>query len=723
MTDRVSMLKDAVKSIHRPTVSSKTVLLLLALVAIFSVALFLRIYPSKYGYYLHEYDPFFDYYATNRLVEGFKEKGLAGFAEYFTWRDYSTWFPEGRDVASSSQVGLHFAGATLYLIATSIFNISITLYDFLVILPVYIGAFTTLIMFLLVKRFAGSGGGLLASLLFATSPPLLQRGSLGWFKSEPLALFLALSAVYLYLTIYDSKVKLSSLIWRASLAGILLGYANTCWGGAQYFGIVFGLFLIIASFMKFDLEKNAYAGGLLVSFTLVFSSIFPRPGAAFILNPIGLLLIVGYLFSLIAYRLESVQEKMFSRNVLKAVFSLLVVSLLVVSFGAVSAVSARYYTVIYPFQRTADPLIESVAEHFVPTHIEYFRAYGVLIFLALFGVYVAFRRRSPESIFALILGISGVYIASSFSRLMVYSTLALVTLGAIGLVELSSSILKSSKVVGKKAYLREIRSDVKIAYSILLIGLLTIPMVYPVGSSWRDIADQPVSIANAGTGYKIELSDWREALAWIRDNTPEDAVIISWWDYGYWITVMGNRTTLADNATINSTKIAQIGRLFMSNESQAASILKSLLRDPKEPDRLRPGYIVAFVAGQRLSSQGFEYYMLGGGGDESKKQWFIRIGGLNMTQFLYEDEFTPKPYFWENTILGKMWPFEFVQFVDRSGRFQGSEYKPGYIALYTKQLKYTDDDGLLKLVFKSSSLDNPSAEGVFAAVLIYKVLM
>ncbi|MFN3621475.1 MAG: STT3 domain-containing protein, partial [Nitrososphaerales archaeon] len=170
MTDRISMLKDALKSIHRPAVSSKTVLLLLALVAIFSVALSLRIYPSKYGYYLHEYDPFFDYYATNHLVEWFKVKGLAGFTDYFTWRDYSTWFPEGRDVASSSQVGLHFAGAIIYLIATEIFSISISLYDFLVILPVYIGAFTTLIMFLLSKRFAGAGGGLLASLLFATSP-------------------------------------------------------------------------------------------------------------------------------------------------------------------------------------------------------------------------------------------------------------------------------------------------------------------------------------------------------------------------------------------------------------------------------------------------------------------------------------------------------------------------------------------------------------------------
>lgn len=720
MADLSQSLKETLKSIRRPTISSRNILLTLALVAVFSIALSLRIYPARYGYYLHEYDPYFDYYATNHLVEGVKAKGLDGLAEYFKWRDYSTWFPEGRDVAASSQVGLHFSGAILYLITTEIFNIQISLYDFLVILPVFLGAFTTLIMFLLVKRFAGAGGGLLAALFFATSPPILGRGSLGWFKSEPLALFLALSATYLYLTIYDSNVKMRGVMWRAGLAGILLGYANTCWGGAQYFGIVFGLFFIVAALLKFDLEKTTYSGGLLVSFTLIFSSIFPRPGPSFILNPIGILLIVGYLFNLIAYRLASVQEKMFLRSSLKAVFTLLLAGLLVVSFGVVSAVSGRYLTVVYPFYRSGNPLVESVAEHFVPTHLEYFTSYGLLLFLAVFGVYIAFRRRSPATVLALILGISGVYVASSFSRLMVYSTLALAILGAIGLVELSSSVLRSHRVAGKKAFLHEVRGDVKIAYSIVLIGLLTLPMVYPVGASWRDAADSPVSIANAGTSFKVELSDWREALAWIKDNTPEDAVIIAWWDYGYWITVMGNRTTLADNATINSTKIAQIGRLFMSNETQAASILKDMLRDPKDPSKLRPGYIVAFVAGQRFSSQGYEYYMLGGGGDESKKQWFIRIGGLNITQFLYEDEFTPKPYFWENTILGKMWPFELLGFVDRSGRLQGTEYKPGYIALYMKQLKYTGEDELLKLVFKSSSLDNPS-EGVFAAVLVYKV--
>ena len=28
---------------------------------------------------------------------------------------------------------------------------------------------------------------------------------------------------------------------------------------------------------------------------------------------------------------------------------------------------------------------------------------------------------------------------------------------------------------------------------------------------------------------------WMKALEWTEENTPEDSVILSWWDYGYWI--------------------------------------------------------------------------------------------------------------------------------------------------------------------------------------------
>ena len=37
-------------------------------------------------------------------------------------------------------------------------------------------------------------------------------------------------------------------------------------------------------------------------------------------------------------------------------------------------------------------------------------------------------------------------------------------------------------------------------------------------------------------GTEIMVDDYREAYWWLRDNTPEDARVMAWWDYGYQIT-------------------------------------------------------------------------------------------------------------------------------------------------------------------------------------------
>jgi hypothetical protein len=41
--------------------------------------------------------------------------------------------------------------------------------------------------------------------------------------------------------------------------------------------------------------------------------------------------------------------------------------------------------------------------------------------------------------------------------------------------------------------------------------------------------------------------DWREALAYLRDSTPQDSVVMTWWDYGYWILDVGDRQPVIDN--------------------------------------------------------------------------------------------------------------------------------------------------------------------------------
>lgn len=52
------------------------------------------------------------------------------------------------------------------------------------------------------------------------------------------------------------------------------------------------------------------------------------------------------------------------------------------------------------------------------------------------------------------------------------------------------------------------------------------------------------------------MDDFREAYYWLRKNTEENARVMSWWDYGYQIAGMANRTTLVDNNTWNNSHIA-----------------------------------------------------------------------------------------------------------------------------------------------------------------------
>ena len=68
----------------------------------------------------------------------------------------------------------------------------------------------------------------------------------------------------------------------------------------------------------------------------------------------------------------------------------------------------------------------------------------------------------------------------------------------------------------------------------------------------------------------------REAYYWLRTNTEDDATIMSWWDYGYQISGMANRTTLVDNNTWNNSHIAMVGRAMASNEDDAYEIMQDL---------------------------------------------------------------------------------------------------------------------------------------------------
>ena len=70
------------------------------------------------------------------------------------------------------------------------------------------------------------------------------------------------------------------------------------------------------------------------------------------------------------------------------------------------------------------------------------------------------------------------------------------------------------------------------------------------------------------------IDDYREAYYWLRQNTPENAKIMAWWDYGYQIGGMADRPTLVDNNTWNNTHIATVGKAMASREEVSYPIMR-----------------------------------------------------------------------------------------------------------------------------------------------------
>ena len=612
-------------SLRRPEVSRRALMSSMVLSIVFVIAVLIRAYAAKYGFYLNEFDPYFDYYAAQHIVNLFHAQGLwaAFFANppncgptvytachnmqgYFYWHDISTWFPVGRNVAATSQGGLQVFGAMTYLLAHDIFGVPITLYDWLVVLPVFLGALTAVMFYFLVRKIAGDAAGLFAALIFAVSPPLIESGNLGWFKSEPLAIFLFVAASYLMLTVFDKERPLRGRVLRSLGGGLLIGYANTAWGGGDYFSAAFGLIFLLIPFLNLDLAGYTPAMISFTASTLFMSAIFPRPGPAIVTNPVGLVLFGGTLFALVAQWAKSwVKPTEYRPTLFKLIFAFALAGLTLLSFGLVGNLTLRYISAIAPWARSGNPLVESVAEHFVPTGADYFTAYAIIMSFAMAGALVAFRRKGIAMIYALIFGLTGLYFSAAFSRLLVYSSIALGILGGIGFAELIYAIVKpsSAQLVRKAKQAPTSRNEMKVVFSIAVIALIALP----AGSYWipnpitcsytgqlfcnNSPADSGVSLVNGATVYsRYAFSDWIQTLQWVRQNTPATSVVISWWDYGYWFAVMGNRTTVVDNATLNSTRIAQVGRLLMSNVTEAAAMAKSMGEG-------RPTYVAIFITG------------------------------------------------------------------------------------------------------------------------------
>jgi dolichyl-phosphooligosaccharide-protein glycotransferase len=89
----------------------------------------------------------------------------------------------------------------------------------------------------------------------------------------------------------------------------------------------------------------------------------------------------------------------------------------------------------------------------------------------------------------------------------------------------------------------------------------------------------PVRLGRAtALSYESGMDDaWWETLGWLRDHAPPDAIVDTWWDYGYWTEYVAERRTSADGGSLRTHVPHWIGRALVApTERETVGLLRML---------------------------------------------------------------------------------------------------------------------------------------------------
>jgi dolichyl-diphosphooligosaccharide--protein glycosyltransferase len=601
-------LRSAIGPLRSIPKSDALIAISLALVAASAAAI--RLLPLRWGVYLSEFDPYLQYRIADHLVKN-------GYSSFFSWHDSMSWYPWGRDIFSTSYPGLSFSAATLYRFLLAL-GIDPGLYRTVVFFPVIMGALSSLAIYFLGKELWGRPAGLLSALFLAFNSAYISRTSLGFFDDESVGIFATIVMFTFFLrSISPGRSPRASVIYSL-MAGLSMSFLCASWGAFRYALILLALFSAALAILGRHSPRLLLSYSLAMAFGIGTACQLPRLGHGFLFEWTTLSIPGAFAVLLMACLLSRAKDR---RG--KGFIALGFLAALAIAYGAlwatgrVQTLEAKFWTVIQPLTRAQMPLIESVAEHRPATWASLYYEFGILCFLAIFGFALAVRRLRDSDLFLLLYGLTTLYFASSFIRLSLLLAPALSLAGGMALVEIAKPSVDVMREVAlypsKRARMPRVGREFGAA--ILLILLLA---SVPTFQSAARAAYSPATIVtssiptNPPPGEPDKYSDWLEACLWMRDGLPKDAVVFSWWDYGYWITAIGERYSLADNGTINATQIAMIALAFLSNETRALPILKYY----------NVSHIAVFATYTR---GGLEPNFLGFG-EDSKWYWMARIG-------------------------------------------------------------------------------------------------
>jgi dolichyl-diphosphooligosaccharide--protein glycosyltransferase len=467
-----------------------------------------------------------------------------------------------------------------------------------------------------------------AAFFVAVAPGLISKSMAGLYDSECVGVAVVLVASFLWLR----SVNRGSTVW-AAVAALAFGYLSSVWQE----GMVFFAFIVSLHVFAMCLSGR-YSARLYVSCTAIIplgaALAFPFLNVSLGTKAAGIACLGAFIIVLVARRAASCHS-----DVKVAASVAVTVAAVGIAILSWHEYTARSSSVLSSF------VAGSTSEHRPTTWGQFFLDLHVLALLFPSGLYYCIHAPSDGRVFFAVFGLAGMVATACMVSKMTLLAPAACLLGALALGEhistqavliakamtamnslgssdgrgsSSSSIASFSSIAPttssatttvtnrmKKAAARverrrsqEHQERQALGLSAVMSGFLLLGSAFFLVLFWWHcdwVASELYAVpsivvpARRNDGLQIAFDDFREAYAWLRTNTPEDAKVMAWWDYGYQLNSLANRTTLVDNAApvlasrempfaseARSMQVANVARIMVSSEARAHALLHSL---------------------------------------------------------------------------------------------------------------------------------------------------
>lgn len=583
-------------------------------------------------------------------------------------RTTGTWHPLGRVTGGTLYPGLMVTSGAIYHLLR-LLSMPVDIRNICVLLAPGFSGLTAFASYLLTSEMSDSpSAGLLAAVFMGITPGYISRSVAGSYDNEAIAIFLLVFTFYLWI----KSVKEGSAMWGA-LTALFYGYMVSAWGGYVFITNLLPLHAFVLIIMGrysprlYVSYSTWFALGTLASMQIPFVGFLPVRSSEH-MSALGLLLLriklkislieagVFGLLQLVAFVefvRQQVPNKQFQTLLRSSILIVFAASLgglvLLTVSGTIAPWTGRFYSLWDTgYAKIHIPIIASVSEHQPTAWPAFFFDLNLLIWLFPAGVYMCFRELKDEQVFIVIYAVLASYFAGVMVRLMLTLTPVVCVAAALALSSildtylLADSPTQDAKTNGTangdpiktassviQDSLKSTRNPVVGIYSMIsklsIVGMITTYLLlFVLHCTWvtSNAYSSPsvVLASKLPDGSQHIIDDYREAYNWLRQNTPKNAKVMSWWDYGYQIGGMADRPTLVDNNTWNNTHIATVGKAMSSREEVSYPILRQHDVD----------YVLIVFGG-----------LLGYSGDDINKfLWMVRIA-----EGIWPDEVKERDYF------------------------------------------------------------------------------